>query len=107
MAQWLYFSISARVPYYPTPRSVFGALNTHGISVQKLAMDPEIDLRPSCHTWLSKAIPSSDTAIRRIGCIELLGRDVFGKTAFEVEQTMITSIRAYFSMLDTVSILTS
>jgi len=87
--------------YYPTPRSVFGALNTHGISVQKLAMDPEIDLRPSCHTWLSKAIPSSDTAIRRIGCIELIG-GAYDYT--KIEQSMINSIRAYFSMLDIAAI---
>lgn len=90
--------------YEPTPGTLFFALQTCGISVNALAQYPALDLRKLCNVWLSDPITKSTTDIHRIGCIELLGRDVFGKTAIEVEQAMITSIRAYFSMLDTAAL---
>ena len=90
--------------YTPTPGTLFDALQSCGISVADLALYPAIDLRNLCNVWLSEAVSSATANIQRIGCIELLGIDVFGKTTAEVEQSMITSIRAYFSMLDTASL---
>ncbi len=90
--------------YYPSTHSVFGALNAHNISVKNLAMDPEFDLRPSCHTWLSKEIQQSDTMIHRIGCVELIGRYLVVNDHSRIEQSMINSIRSYFAMLDIAAI---
>ena len=87
--------------YFPTPGTVFHALDNCGISVSALAQYPAIDLRKLCSVWLSEQVPGN---IRRIGCIELLGNTVFGISAVDAEQSMITSIRAYFSMLDTASL---
>lgn len=85
--------------YAPTPRTVFAALADIGISVRSLSRSPEIDLRKPCHVWLSQNISHSNCKIGRIGCIELLS----WKDAFQLEdceQSMISSIRSFFSMLD-------
>ena len=86
--------------YAPTPGTLFRALLNMGISVERLAKKPEIDLRDPCHVWLSGEVPFHKGNVRRIGCVELLGRHLTGKEDFEREQTMINSIRAYFHMLD-------
>lgn len=90
--------------YIPTPGTVFRALDQHGISVQKLAEDPMIDLRRSCHIWLSRAVEGADCQIRRIGCVELIGEAEYGMEVTSVEGAMLDSIRAYFAMLDMAAI---
>ena len=80
--------------YAPTPRSLFGALNTVGISAKKLAKTPAIDLRQLCRVWLSESIYSPSVAIRRIGCIEMSGY-------YDMrEDSILNAIKAYFQMLD-------
>lgn len=90
--------------YIPSPRTVFKALYEIGISVQELARRPMMDLRPSCHTWLSEEISSEACSVRRIGCIELLRQFTSYKLQGELEQSMLNSIRAYFHMLDIAAI---
>jgi len=90
--------------YAPTPHTLFRALYDMGVSVERLAKAPEFDLRDPCHVWLSGEVPFNRTSIRRIGCVELLGRHLTGKGEYEREQTMINSIRAYFHMLDIASV---
>ena len=89
--------------YAPTPNSVFGALFRHGISAADLAAEPEIDLRQLCNVWLSKAVYSRSTMIRRIGCIEMVRYSPDGVQRIVNEQAMLNSIRAYFQMLDIAS----
>ena len=90
--------------YAATPRTVFKALDDIGISVQVLADHPFIDLRQSCHTWLSNGFHAERSNIQRIGCIELLGHSTLHFSAEELEQSMINSICAYFRMLDIAAI---
>lgn len=89
--------------YVPTPRSVFRALHNIGISVESLACRPFMDLRKTCHTWLSEAVPHPGN-IQRIGCIELLSYSRLDLPPESLEQSMINSIRAYFRMLDIAAI---
>lgn len=89
--------------YAPTPRTVFKALHDIGISVRALSHRPFIDLRKPCHTWLSNMVQSKNSHIQRIGCIELL-RHSTTLVSEELEQSMISSIRAYFHMLDIAAI---
>ena len=86
--------------YVPTPRTVFEALYRKGICVKTLSLSPEIDLRNPCNVWLSKQVSANLTKIKRIGCIELLGRHLYSLDFAEMERAMINSIRAYFQMLD-------
>ena len=90
--------------YAPTPRTVFKALWDNGISVQDLAQYPALDLRESCHVWLSREVPNPFSHIRRIGCIELIGSYLQRFNEGEIEKTLINSIRAYFSLLDIAAI---
>ena len=90
--------------YAPSPRTIFSALHNIGIRVDRLAKDPEFDLRNPCHVWLSKEIPFHPANIGRIGCIELLGHHLSDLDPYEIEQTMINSIRSYFQMLDIASL---
>lgn len=90
--------------YYPTPRTVFNALDNIGISVMDLAQKPFMDLRPSCHTWLSKEVISRHPFIHRIGCVELRNQRSAQYIDSDAEQSMINSIRAYFRMLDIAAI---
>lgn len=83
-----------RGSYARTPGTVFAALGRAGISVWELSMDPVIDLRQLCNVWLSSKIASSNVGIHRIGCIEMAIH------AWEGEQMMLNSIKAYFQMLD-------
>lgn len=89
--------------YAPTPNSVFGALDRSGISVKDLANDPEIDLRQLCNVWLSKPVYAPYTQIRRIGCIEMVRYSPDGINRVVNEQAMLSSIKAYFQMLDIAS----
>ena len=90
--------------YTPLPRTMFKTLWDNGISVNKLSHSPVIDLRKSCHVWLSKEINKQNINIHRIGCIELLGSYLYKFDAIEIEKSLINSIRAYFSMLDIAAI---
>lgn len=90
--------------YIPTPGTVFRALDLQGIRVRELAQDPMIDLRRSCHIWLSRAVEGARCQIGRIGCVELIGEDQYGREVTSVEGAMLDSIRAYFSMLDMAAI---
>ena len=85
--------------YYPTPRTLFKALYDRGISVYALSKKPEIDLRERCNTWLSREIGPighKRSNIGRIGCIEFIN---YHKKELRAEQEMISSIQAYFLML--------
>lgn len=90
--------------YLPAPRTVFKALQDIGISVLALSHSPLLDLRKTCHTWLSREVSSESGSIQRIGCIELLNTFSSGFDADELAQSMINSIRAYFRMLDIAAI---
>ena len=90
--------------YSPAPRTVFKALFEKGIFVQQLAFSPQFDLRKACHVWLSKALRANKTSIKRIGCIELVGNHIKGFGKEDIEQAMITSVSAYFKMLDIASL---
>lgn len=92
-----------RNSYQPTPHTVFRALHDVGISVNNLARTPEIDLRDPCHIWLSAEIKNSNAGIRRIGCVELIGYGEYADS-YEIEQSMLNSICAYFYMLDMAAI---
>lgn len=82
--------------YIPTPASLFGALYEEGISAEKLAVDPYIDLRKASNVWLSTAIRNADIRIHRLGCIEIEHSGFH-----EVDkQKMLRSFRDYFRMLD-------
>ena len=90
--------------YAPTPRTIFKALWDNGISVKALASAPALDLRDFCHVWLSEEVNQPNTHIHRIGCVEMLGSYLFESEEWELEKSLINSIRAYFSMLDIASI---
>ena len=90
--------------YFPTPGTVFRALDGVGIDVEALAIAPEFDLRDPCHIWLSHPIPAAGADISRLGCIELRGGHLLPLSHAEAEQAMINSIRAYFHMLDIASL---
>ena len=89
--------------YSPSPHTMFKALQDHGISAMMLAMAPEINLKVPCHTWLSKEIKKKDSNIKRLGCVELLG-NFFRSDSSMTEQSMISTIRSYFAMLDIASV---
>ena len=86
--------------YAPTPRTLFNALHSIGISVRSLAEHPELDLRDLCHVWLSKDTNAPWTHIRRIGCIELTAYHYGRLGVVDNEQALLNSIRSYFQMLD-------
>jgi len=86
--------------YEPMPDTVFGALKRKGISVADLAQQPAIDLRGISGTWLSEPITGSELPIQRIGCVELLE---FGTDPFLVQESLMSSLKTYFQMLDIAS----
>lgn len=85
--------------YFPTPGTLYDALNMIGISVMKLSASPYLDLRKPCSVWLSK--DTLNPRFKRIGCVELLKYNPFfhGDTP-DISDGIINSIRAYFYMLD-------
>lgn len=88
--------------YHPTKNTLLGALFEHHISVDRLALNPAIDLRELCNVWLSREVLGSDLPIARIGCIEMMpfsGR----YTPADLEKSILSSIQAYFLMLDLAS----
>ena len=92
-----------RGSYTPSPRTLFEALYRADISVQKLSRNPEIDLRDLCNLWLSKEIQGSNLKIRRVGCIEMRAY-AYDQAKWESQESdIITSIKAYFKMLEMAS----
>lgn len=89
--------------YAPTRRSLMGSLFEQGIHVQELSRNPAIDLRDLCNIWLSREIPSSNLPIGRVGCIELTPLFRGNTTPADLEQSILSSIHAYFLMLDLAS----
>ncbi len=90
-----------RHSYYPTPNTLFHALQRADISVEELAEAPEFDFRMQCDIWLSKSL--TENRIGRIGCIEMRYQayDADGYMELRVdEQAMLRSLKAYFQMLD-------
>lgn len=89
--------------YTPTERSLMGSLFEQGIHARELSLDPAIDLRELCNIWLSKEIPAASLPIRRIGCIEMTPLVRSATTSADLEQSILSSIQAYFLMLDLAS----
>ncbi len=58
--------------YVPSRGTLIGALDRKGISVEKLARDKEVDVRPTSSCWLSKRLTHRPLGIqfRRILCFE-------------------------------------
>jgi len=50
--------------YSPTPGSLIGSLNNHGISVATLAQNKAADYEPTMPCWVSQQITSSDPGIQ-------------------------------------------
>lgn len=83
--------------YYPTPRSVIGALKTKlTISVDDLAKKPFLDLRENAGCWVSQEI-QHNKHFRRIGGVEIPFRT---NTDDTYESRMIQSIKSYMYLLD-------
>ncbi|MBQ3220509.1 MAG: toll/interleukin-1 receptor domain-containing protein [Clostridia bacterium] len=89
--------------YKPTPGTVFDALNGIGISVQKLSKSPFIALSAPSRIWISEKIknPERNGRIHRICCMDLTGAH---GGSVDPEQALVTSIRAFFNMLDIASV---
>lgn len=58
--------------YRPSSKSLIGALNRRGVSVEALAADKAEDFRPTLACWLSKPIATAGPAVqfKRILCFE-------------------------------------
>ena len=90
--------------YEPTYHTLMEALFLKNIDVAGLSVEPEIDLRELCNIWLSKEIENADLPVRRVGCIELSPYSRERSAWKDKEQQIISSIRAYFRMLDIASL---
>lgn len=90
--------------YLPLPGTMIGALERIGLSVEKLAQSPEIDLRKLCNVWLSNEITDRSIPIGRIGCIELSSEHMNHTDVKEHGSNIVSSIQAYFHMLEIVSL---
>lgn len=89
--------------YNPTPGSLYGALAKIGISMEQLAEEPYIDLRRTSNVWLSEKIEQGTSMIRRIGCIESRYK-LDSRSFYSIdEEALLSSIRAYFHLLDIAS----
>lgn len=89
--------------YSPLQRTLIGALDVAGISVQALSTFPEIDLREQCNIWLSRSIGHAGLPIGRIGCIEMSSA-YHEQNVPDLEKQIISSIQAYFHMLHIASL---
>ena len=59
--------------YIPTPKSIIGALNDLGISIEKLSKNPEVDFRNQGYgVWLSHETGKN---FHRISCVELFDKE--------------------------------
>lgn len=58
--------------YQPYRSSLIGALHRNGVSVEDLAQDKAVDLRPNLACWLSKPVkrPNSGIQFNRVLCFE-------------------------------------
>ncbi len=82
--------------YHPTPNTLLGALHGEGISIQRLAEDPLIDLRNTSNIWLSQRVRTSLLPVRHIGCVE--------SPLHYDPSALLHSIQAYFHMLEIASL---
>lgn len=68
--------------YLPTQRSLIGALHRRGLSVARLAVAKDLDLRANFSCWLSQDVASAGLGFKRLLCFEPLVRgdppDVIG-----------------------------
>lgn len=92
--------------YLPVKGTLFQALLSKGIDVNDLSGTPFIDLRDPCNVWLSREVPEcAGLPVRRIGCIELSRYSTDRSAWKEREAAMLSSVQAYFRMLDIASIM--
>lgn len=85
--------------YVPYTNTIIGALDSKGISVSQLGIEPALDLRNACNVWLSKEAASSALPIRRIGCVEMI--DLFRhRQERKNDDSFLSTIKAYFHLLD-------
>ncbi len=89
--------------YQAIPRTMIGAIYTKGICVHNLSLEPELDLRDIGNIWLSKNINGSELPIKRIGCVEMSSTYFTNEESYKMEKKMLSSIHAYFDMLDIAS----
>ena len=91
--------------YEPTPGTLLEALKQREIDIEALALEPEIDLRKQCGIWLSGQIPAARLPIGRIGCIEMSPYERDRSGWHSREKQIISSIQAYFRLLDIASLM--
>lgn len=90
--------------YSPNRGTLMEALLRANINVWELSHDPEIDLRKNVNVWLSKEVKEPLLPIKRIGCIEMSPVSADGEAWKNIEGKILSSIRAYFHMLEIASL---
>lgn len=92
--------------YNNTRGTLFEALYSQNIDISSMASNPEIDLRKQCNIWLSGETSSAaKLPIKRVGCIEMSTFSIDRSNWKKQEETMLSSIQAYFRMLEIASIM--
>ena len=93
--------------YVPTLGTLIGALRqSKGISVEKLAENPKVDLREFCDCWISRKMPetAANPNIRRIGCIELSPLRHSMEREAVTQEIILQRIQSYYRILDLLSL---
>ena len=88
--------------YVPTLGTLIGALRqSKGISVEKLAENPKVDLREFCDCWISRKMPetAANPNIRRIGCIELSPLRHSMEREAVTQEIILQRIQSYYRIL--------
>jgi hypothetical protein len=75
--------------YAPTAMSLIGALDRRGVSLEQLARDKAVDLRGFSSCWLSRELPASVTAFRRVLCFEPLTRGLAAEVVGDIFRSII------------------
>lgn len=78
--------------YLPTRRSLIGALDRKGVSVEALSQRKAVDLRPNLACWVSEPVQASDPGIqfKRILCFEPLQRGEPPEVVGDIFQCLIS-----------------
>jgi len=78
--------------YEPTSRSLIGALDRRGVSVEALSRNKAVDLRPNLACWLSEPVQATDPEIqfKRILCFEPLQRGEPPEVVGDIFQCLIS-----------------